>query len=191
MGEHYNMNQWTHNSYSKKKVRGLGRRYRAFSKYIDEQLDSLPTTDNIDPYYTGYTSLHLSFAMFFTDSKKVPSNAKRFFVQKIINGVQYLLDLRTEEQKEYRIFCIFNSSDLEGSSILILFTKKGMESFYEGFFSTEIEEAPYIHLHHTQNLEAEWGINISEGLSVKGYKPCNTDYEDEVQHEIWFIGRVD
>ncbi|MFQ6391284.1 DUF3916 domain-containing protein [Priestia aryabhattai] len=185
------MNQWTNNCYSKKKVRGLGRRYRTFSKYIDEQIDSLPTQNNTDPYYTGYTSLHLPFSMFFTDSKKVPRNVKRFFVQKIINRIQYLLDLRTEGQKEYRIFCNFNSSDLEDSSILILFTKKGMESFYQGFFSTEIEEAPFIRLDHTQNFEAEWGITIPKGLSVKGYKPRNTKYEDEVQDEIWFIGRLD
>ncbi|MFE7083786.1 DUF3916 domain-containing protein [Priestia megaterium] len=184
------MNQWKHNSYSKKKVRGLGRRYRAFSKYIDEQLDSLPTPGNIDPYYTGYTSLHLSFSKFFTDSKKIPINARRFFVQKIINGVQHLLNLRTEEQEEYRIFCIFNLSDLEGSSIQILFTKKGMESFYQGFFGTEIEETPFLRLLHTQNLKEKWGINIPKELDVKGYEPIDTEDEYEGQYETWFIGRL-
>jgi hypothetical protein len=185
------MNQWTQNCYSKKKVRGLGRRYRAFSKYIDEQTDSLPMPNNIDPNYKGYSSFHIPFSRFFTDSKNVSINVKRFFVQKVINRVHYLLDIRTEIQKEYRIFCSFNSSDLEEASILILFTKKGMESFYEGFFNTEIEEAPFIRLHHTQNLEEKWGINIPKELNIKGYKPIDTGDEYEDQHEIWFIGRLD
>ncbi|MCJ7983152.1 DUF3916 domain-containing protein [Priestia sp. OVL9] len=185
------MNQWTQNCHSKKKVRGLGRRYRTFLKYIDEQIVSLPVRNNIDPNYKGYTSLCIPFSRFFTDSKNVSINVKRFFVQKIINKIQYLLDIRTETHNEYRIFCSFNSSDLDGSGILILFTKKGMDSFYEGFFSTETKEAPFIRLHHTQNIEEKWGINIPKELNVQGYKPIDTDYEYENQHEIWFIGRLD
>ncbi|MBW0933581.1 DUF3916 domain-containing protein [Priestia megaterium] len=184
------MNQWNHNCYSKKKVRGLGRRLRIFSKYLNEQIDSLPVQNNKDPNYKGYTSLHIPFSMFYTHSKNVPINVKRYFVQKIVNKIQYLLDIRTETQKEYRIFCSFNSSDLDDSVILILFTKKGMDSFYEGFFSTEIDEAPFIRLHQTQNLENKWKINIPEGLSVKGYKPIDAEYEYENRDEIWFIGRL-
>src|SRR5690349_11233807 len=53
------MNQWTQNCYSKKKVRGLGRSYRIFSKYINEQIDFLPVRNNKDslwrkPLVTNY-----------------------------------------------------------------------------------------------------------------------------------------
>ncbi len=47
------MNQWNQNCYSKKKVRGLGRRLRTFSKYLNEQIDSLPVQNNKDPNYEG------------------------------------------------------------------------------------------------------------------------------------------
>lgn len=48
----------------KKKVRGLGRRLSTFSKYLNEQIDSLPVQNNKDPNYKGYTSLHIPFSMF-------------------------------------------------------------------------------------------------------------------------------
>lgn len=187
------MKQWINDGFSKKKVRGLKRRCRTFSRYIDEQLDSFPIPKNPDPSYPGYASLHLRFDEFFTDSKKVPSSVRRFFVQTILKRIHCLLETRTEAQREYRIFYGFTPPDLGYSFITILFTKKGMESFYEGFFSREAEGERLIRLHHTQNLETEWGLHIPKGLNVKGYKPDVDDdeYEYDYQDEMWFVGRLD
>jgi hypothetical protein len=186
------MKQWIIHNDSKKKVRGLRRRSRTFSKYITEQTESLPIAKNNDPSYLGYSYLNLSFDEFFIDSKKTPNSVRKFFVQTIINRIQHLIDIKTESEREYRVFCAFTPPNLLGSQITILFTKKGLESFYEGFFSREKEGRRFIPLHQDQSIEAEWGLHIPKGLDVRGYKKdVGDDDYYYPQEEIWLIGELD
>ncbi|TDK61769.1 DUF3916 domain-containing protein [Bacillus salipaludis] len=178
------MNQWVTYNCSKKKVRGIKRKSRTFLNYITEQTDALPISKNSDPDYSGYTYLHLNFDDFFPDSRKTPNSVRRMFLQTVINRIQHLISTKTELQREYRIFCVFSLPNFVGAKIVILYTKKGLESFYEGFFSREAEGHKIISLQN--DLESDWGLHLQKGLDVKGYEIEGENSPDG----LWLIGEL-
>ncbi|WP_420490981.1 DUF3916 domain-containing protein [Neobacillus drentensis] len=127
----------------------------------------------------------MCFDDFFPDSKKTPNSFRKFFVQTIINGIKHLIVTKTESQREYRVFCTFPLPHLVGAQITILFTKKGLDSFYEGLFSQEVEGHRLIYLN--PDFEIEWGLHLPNGLDVKGFKADDED-KDYSSDEIWLIG---
>ncbi|WP_165976253.1 DUF3916 domain-containing protein [Bacillus salipaludis] len=182
------MSEWENENNSKKKVRGLKRRCRNFFKYLTEQTDSLPAPKNDDPSYPSYSVLRLNFDKFFTDSKKTPNSIRKLFIQTVINRTHYLIQMRGESQKEYRIFCTFYLPNLDGAAIIILFTKNGLESFYEGLFHREPEGMQLISLHQDRNIEKELGLIVPKGLGIKGFRAEDDDYINFHSYEIWLIG---
>ncbi|MFP5109528.1 DUF3916 domain-containing protein [Neobacillus sp. C211] len=179
------MKQWFTHSHSKKKLRGLKRKCRTFSNYITEKTEYFPLPKNNDPSYPGYSTLQICFDDFFPDSKKTPNSVRKFFVQTIINRIKLLIDMKTESQREYRVFCTFPLPNLIGAQITILFTKKGLESFYEGLFSQEADGHRLISLN--PDLEIEWGLHLPNGVDVKGFRADGED-NDYPSDEIWLIG---
>ncbi|MGE6367237.1 DUF3916 domain-containing protein [Bacillus paramycoides] len=107
----------------KKKIRGLKRRCRTFLKCITEDTIFLPNYhDHSD---LGCWDLYLPFNKFFIDYINTPNSVKKFFIQTAINRVQYLIDIKTELEKEYRIYFVISLPNLRVSNILVLFSKKG------------------------------------------------------------------
>ncbi|MGG3468691.1 DUF3916 domain-containing protein [Neobacillus pocheonensis] len=181
------MKRWVIENFSKKKVRGLKRRCRTFIKYLDEKTDSLPIPKNCDPNYQGYSALSLSFEDFFTDSQKIPNSVRKLFVQTIINRTIHLINSKTGLQREYRIFCIISSRGLMSAHIAVLYTKKGLESFYKGLFSREEESVGAQLTAFSPENVSEWGLIVPAELDVKGYK----FYGDFSQDGIILIGELD
>ncbi|MCM3654494.1 DUF3916 domain-containing protein [Metabacillus litoralis] len=73
------------------------------------------------------------------------------------------------------------------SQIVVLFDKKD----FEGFFDRDTEEQRWIPLLSDRNIKKEWGLEIPEGLAVKGYKQIINDENYAYEGGLWFIGELD
>ncbi|PGZ08405.1 hypothetical protein COE30_12965 [Bacillus cereus] len=171
-----------------KKIRGLKRRCRTFLKCITEDTNSLPNYhDHSD---LGSWHLYLPFNKFFIDYMNTPNSVKKFFIQTAINRVQYLIDIKTETEKEYRIYFVISMPNLQVSNILVLFSKRGIERFWEGFLGRDMKEQSFYSLPQDDNIRAKLGLYIPKGLDIRGYKEVVGSYNYPPEEEVWFVGEL-
>jgi len=179
----YKEQSWLVLSNSKKKVRGIKRRCRSFSRFLSERTSAFP----IDNTNKGASHVITSFDHFF----KVPKRRnhtplRRFYAQYFVNQVQQLIDQKTDAQEEKRIFCVLSLPKLDLSAIIKIFTKRGLERFYDGLFYRNEEYKMVEPLPPVHSIENEWGLYIPEGLQIKRYKI--TSYSGQ---EVWLIGNLE
>jgi hypothetical protein len=177
------MVQWRFENGSKKKVRGLGRRYKTLVEDLTELTKIIP---NPNEYGLGYWHLHLPFSQEYIDSKKTPNKLRRDIMQKLIERVNYLISIKTTEQSDYCIYAIISLPNLFDSQIVVLPDK----SWFVGFFERNSKEQKWIPLDSDRNIIKEWNLVLSSDLKVRGFKEIISD--DEINHvgEIWFIGEL-
>ncbi|MCI0767134.1 DUF3916 domain-containing protein [Bacillus sp. TL12] len=168
----------------KRKIRGLRRVCRNFLKYTTAHTRSLPSTTELSSL--GCWSIHLPFPLSHMKSKSV----KQFYLQTIINRVEFFIHLKTTAEKEYRIYFCVSFPSLQTSNILIVYSKQDIERFFEVFLGSPIDEPQWISLSQERNIEKEFGLHIPKELQVKGYTEIFTDphYNDK---EMWFIGELE
>ncbi|MGG2014008.1 DUF3916 domain-containing protein [Bacillus sp. S10(2024)] len=182
------MKQSIWDSGSKKKTRGLRRVFRNFLKYTTMHTSFLPNAN--DHSELGCCSIHLPFNPSYTHAKRNSNSIKRFYLQKAINRVEHLIHLKTVNEKEYRIYFGVSFPNLHTSNILIVFSKQGIERFFEGFLGRYMDGPQWVSLPQERDIGKEFGLHIPKELQVKGYTEIFThpDYNDK---EIWFIGELD
>ncbi|MBC6973762.1 DUF3916 domain-containing protein [Bacillus sp. Xin] len=172
------------NRRSKRKIRGLRRVCRNFLKYTTTHTSSLPSTTELSSL--GCWSIHLPFPPSHLKSKSV----KQFYLQTIINRVEFFIHLKTTAEKEYRIYFCVSFPSLQTSNILIVCSKQDIERFFEGFLGSPMDEPQWISLSQERDIKKELGLHIPKELQVKGYTEIFTDphYNDK---EMWFIGELE
>lgn len=181
------MKQSIWNNGSKKKTRGLRRAFRNFLKYTTMHTSSLPNAN--EQSALGCWSTHLPFNPSYMNAKRKSNSIRRFYLQTAINRVEHLIHIKTITEKEYRIYFVVSFPNLHASSILIVFSKRGIERFFEGFLGKYQDEPQWVSLPQERDIEKEFSLHIPKELQVKGYREVFTDsnYNDK---EIWFIGEL-
>jgi len=176
---------WNHRS--KKKIRGLRRVCRNFLKSTIAHTSSLPNATETSSL--GCWSIHLPINPSYMNSKRKSNSMKRFYLQTAINQVEHFIHMKTKVEKEYRIYLGVSFPNLHTSNIFIVFSKQGIERFFEGFLSGYMDGPQWIPLLQERDIEKEFGLHIPKELQVKGYREIFTDdnYNDK---EIWFIGEL-
>ncbi|KZZ84320.1 DUF3916 domain-containing protein [Bacillus sp. SJS] len=169
----------------KKKVRGKRRMYRNFMNEIEEWSHSLPTPNDLSPTYLGCRALSFDMDEAFNGYENFSKNEKRKLAQRIINGGKELHDLKTEKEKEYRILCYLSFPHLDHMNISIGYTKAGLDSFYAGLNHNGQLEKDYEPSDDPSFLQDEWGLQIPEGLEVKGFVGRRL-----IDGSMWFVGNV-
>ncbi|KEK23785.1 DUF3916 domain-containing protein [Bacillus gaemokensis] len=182
------MKQGIRNNRPKKKIRSLRRACRNFLTYTNKHTSSLPNAN--EQSALGCWSIHLPFHPSYMNSQRKSNSIKRFYLQTAINRLEHLIDIKTTAEKEYRIYFVVSFPNLHTSNILIVFSKQGIERFFEGFLGRYMDGPQWISLPQERDIEKEFGLLIPKGLQVKGYTEIFTDadYNDK---EIWFIGELD
>ncbi|WP_410984603.1 DUF3916 domain-containing protein [Bacillus cereus] len=177
---------WNHRS--KKKIRGLRRVCRNFSKYTIAHTSSLPNATETSSL--GCWSIHLPFNPSYMNSKRKSNSIKRFYLQTAINRVEHLIHMKTKAEKEYRIYFGVSFPNLQTSNILIVCSKQDIERFFEVFLGSPMDEPQWISLSQERDIKKELGLHIPKELQVKGYTEIFTDphYNDK---EMWFIGELE
>ncbi|MGG0738887.1 DUF3916 domain-containing protein [Niallia taxi] len=180
------MHRWKFDSGTKKKLRGLGRRFRHFSKYLNEDTEAIPNPEK-DPY-RNYWYSHLSLSKTYIDSANTPNSVRRFCMQATIDRVAYLVSLKTEKEKDYRILTSICLPDYFDSTMIVFFDD---ESFNR-FFIRESEYLRWIPLPSDRDIAKEWHLRVPKGLVLRGYKQIINDVEegDLRVGEIWFVGEI-
>jgi Protein of unknown function (DUF3916) len=108
-------------------------------------------------------------------------------MQLIFNFVKILHDLKSENEKEYRIICLLPLPDLHQPFVMIGYTKAGLESFYNGLNYDGEFLKKFSLSEDDQFLQTEWGVTIPNGLKVKGFNG-----KDEcIGDSMWFVGNIE
>ncbi|MBZ5753895.1 DUF3916 domain-containing protein [Metabacillus sp. DBTR6] len=121
------------------------------------------------------------------DSGNTPNSVRNLCMQTVINQVQHLIDIKRESEKAHRVYTLISLPRLFDSQIVFLFDKKD----FEGFFDRDTEEQRWIPLLSDRSIKKEWGLEIPEGLAVKGYKQIINDENYAYEGGLWFIGELD
>jgi hypothetical protein len=175
--------QWKFDNGSKKKIRGLRRRYKTFVNDLTDLTKTMPIPND---YGLGYWHLHLPFSQECIDSKNTPNKFRRDIMQKLIVRVEHLINIKTKEQSDYCIYAIISLPNLFDSQILVIPDK----SWFGGFFERNSAEQKWIPLDSERNLIKEWNLVLSSDLKVQGFKEIISDDEFNYEGEIWFIGEL-
>ena len=175
--------QWKFDNGSPKKLRGLKRRYKTLITDFNEMTETMP---NPNEKSLGYWHLHLPFSQEYIDSKKTPNKLRRDIMQMLINRVDYLKNIKTKEQSDYRIYSIISLPNLFDSQIVVLPDK----SWFDGFFERDSDEQKWITLDKHRNLIEEWNLILPSALEVRGYKEIISEDNYNYEGEIWFIGEL-
>ncbi|MGG2027581.1 DUF3916 domain-containing protein [Gottfriedia sp. S16(2024)] len=178
------MNKWKFDNGSKKKIRGIRRRYKSLEKELITLTDNMP-----NPYESslGYWHLHLPFSQEYIDSKKTPNCIRRKLIQLLINRVEHLKNIKTKENSRFRIYSIISLPHLFDSQIVVI-----PDSYlFEGFFDRNTDEQKWIQLDTQKNIIDEWDLELPEGLTFKGFKEFINEEDYSYQGEIWFIGELE
>ncbi|GGI11691.1 DUF3916 domain-containing protein [Gottfriedia solisilvae] len=172
----------------KKKIRGLKRRFRNLNRYILEREEVLPIPPNDSSTYRGYRSYVFDFGRDFPGFHRYPERIKKRVYQSLIDFTYNLNQLKGDSEKEYRIFCCLTTPDIDYAAVSILFTRSGMESFYDGLLGRRNLNPDQYQL--TTNREVlchELDVWIPNELDVKGI--IREDEDGELQgKQIWLIG---
>lgn len=174
------MNNWRFDNGSKKKPRGLKRRYKTLINVMEKSTRTMP---DLNESSLGYWHEHLPFSQEYIDSKKTSNSIRRGIMQTLINRVNYLKSIKQEEHIDYRMYTIISLPHLFDSQIAIIPDK----SWFEGFFE---EEQKWIPLDKDRDLLKEWHLNTPSNLEVKGYKEIISDEDYYHEGEVWFIGEL-
>ncbi|MFB7142527.1 DUF3916 domain-containing protein [Gottfriedia sp. NPDC056225] len=167
----------------KKKIRGLRRRFRTFNKYILEREGVLPIPKDTSDNYIGYQSYELLFERIFPGFSSYRQKVKNSFFQSVIDFVGYLNSLKTGNEKEYRIFCSFLFPDLPYAQVIIIYTKTGMESYYDGLLGRKTNEHRFNPIFNTNHFSENYSLTVPKELKVIGYEDA-----DDGDIEVWLIG---
>jgi hypothetical protein len=170
-----------------KKIRGKRRKFRNVRNNITEWSQSLPVPPDSSPQYLGCRTFSFDMYEDFGDLSRYPKAQKREILQMIINFVKVLHDLKTENEKEYRIICVLTIPDLYRVPVMVGYNKAGLDSFYAGLNNNGEFARQFTPSTNVQFLHNEWGLQIPEELEVKGFKRNNSYYEED---SIWFVGNV-
>lgn len=177
------MNQWRVDNGSKKKLRGIKRRYKTLVNEITALTKIVPNPDDSG---LGYWHLHLPFHQGYIDSKKTPNTLRRDIMQLLIDRVAYMKSIKTKEQGQYRVYSVISLPHLFDSQIVVL----PDDSWFDDFFERDTEEQKWIPLDEQRNIVEEWGLNSSPKLEVRGYQEIIVDDDYIHKGEIWFIGEL-
>ncbi|ANC78539.1 hypothetical protein ABE65_017725 [Fictibacillus phosphorivorans] len=170
-----------------KKNRGKRRKFRNIKNNIAEWSQSLPVPPDKSPNYLGYRAYSFATGKDFGDYSKFHKKHKREIMQLIINFVKILHDLKSENEKEYRIICLLPLPDLHQPFVMIGYTKAGLESFYNGLNYDGEFLKKFSLSEDDQFLQTEWGVTIPNGLKVKGFNG-----KDEcIGDSMWFVGNIE
>ncbi|MBH0166796.1 DUF3916 domain-containing protein [Fictibacillus sp. 7GRE50] len=177
------MNNWRFDNGSKKKLRGLKRRYKTLIKQIENSMKIMP---DLNESSLGYWHEHLPFNQEYVDSKKTPNSIRRGIMQTLIDQVNHLISIKKEEQIDFRIYTVISLPSLFDSQIAVLPDK----SWFEGFFERNSEEQKWIPLDKDRDLLKEWRLKAPSNLEVKGYKEIISDEDYYLEGEVWIIGEL-
>ncbi|MQR94880.1 DUF3916 domain-containing protein [Fictibacillus phosphorivorans] len=177
------MNNWRFDNGSKKKLRGLKRRYKTFLKELEVSTRTIP---DLNASYRGYEHEHLPLSGDYIDSKKTPNSIRRAIVQALIDRVNYLKNIKKEDHIDYRIFTAITLPQMFLSTVVIMPDKSWVEEFCE----RNSEEQRWIPLNNDRNLLKEWHLNAPSNFEVKGYKEIISDEDYYHEGEVWIIGKL-
>ena len=176
--------QWQFDNGSKKKVRSLKRKYKTLVQDLKNITETMP---NPTESSLGYWHLHLPFSQDYVDSKKTPNKMRRDIMQMLISRVNYLINIKTKEQIDYRIYSIISLPNLFDSQIVVLPDK----SWFDGFFERDTKEQKWIPLSLERNIVSEWDLSVPKGMDILGIREEITDEDGEkFESEIWFVGEL-
>mgnify|MGYP005848292199 CR=1 FL=1 len=177
------VNNWRFDNGSKKKLRGLNRRYKTLIKELE---DNMETMLDLNESSLGYWHEHLPFNQEYVDSKKTPNSFRRGIMQTLIDQVVHLVSIKKDVQTDYRIYTVISLPSLFDSQIAIL----PDESWFEGYFERNSEEHKWIPLDKDRDLIKEWHLKAPSKLEVKGFKEIVSDEDYYHEGEVWFIGEL-
>ncbi|TRZ39850.1 DUF3916 domain-containing protein [Niallia circulans] len=180
------MHRWKFDCGNKKKLRGLGRRCRNFTKYLNEDTQEIPNPEKDS--YRNYWHSHLSLSKTYIDSHNTPNSVRRFCMQATIDRVAYLVSLKTEKEKDYRILTSICLPEYFDSTMIVFYD----DETFNKFFIRESDYLRWIPLPPDRDIAKEWLLHIPEGLELKGYKEIIEEEEDDDfrEGEIWFVGEI-
>ena len=178
------MNRWKFDNGSKKKLRGIRRRFNTLEKDIVSITNTMPDPNESS---LGYWHLHLPFSQEYIDSIKTPYSIRRKLIQLSIDRVNFLIQLKTKEQSDFRVYGVISLPNLFDSQLAVI----PDNTFFEGFFDRNTEDQQWIPLDKSRDIIEEWNLELPDGLMVKGYKEIIIDKDYSYQGEIWFIGELE
>lgn len=173
--------------HSRKKVRGIKRKTRKFIRELNEITKDFPE----DLSY-GYWEIHLpSQGSNWINSIKTPFNVRKQCLQALINRTKFLIDRKPEHLQSVKVLLMINFHYWYSTKIEFYIaedSKGGTELFTEDAYTR------WIPLNKNRNLAVEWGLNIPDGLAIRGIQEQIKDLElvdeDIFGGEIWFIGEL-
>ncbi|MBP0723838.1 DUF3916 domain-containing protein [Bacillus sp. RG28] len=135
----------------------------------------------------GYWHLHLPFSQEYIASIKTQNWIRRKVIQLLIDRVNVLIQLKTKDQSDFRIYSVIYLPNLFDSQLVLIPDNK----FFEGFFDRNTVGQKWIPLDINRDIIEEWKLELPTGLMVKGYKEIIIDEDYSYQGEIWFIGELE
>lgn len=143
-----------------KKVRGKKRKTCNLIKRIKEYTSEFPTE-----FYNCYWHLRLPADKGFINSNKVPAKIKRLIIQSLLDRAAYLVKLKPDDGRQYRVVAAVSIPDFWRSEILV-FRGNG---YFDDFFNRNNDYIKWLPLSDKRNIQTEWGLSVSEGLLISGY----------------------
>ncbi|AFM40532.1 hypothetical protein Desaci_1521 [Desulfosporosinus acidiphilus SJ4] len=166
---------------SRKKVRGLKRKCKAMIRKIENYTFNIPQKNS-----RGYWHLHLPVAENFIDSTATPGSVRRLYIQKLIERIVYLINIREDNGTFSRIVAAISLPKLWDSQIIIF----NSQEYFESFFETNYFEQGWVLLPSSRDFKTNWSLEIPRNLKVEGYKAAINSENYSHSGEIWFIGEL-
>lgn len=128
----------------RKKLRGAKRKLDKLLYYLDFYTQEFPSNN-----VRNYWHLHMPCSNILLDSLKTPSFVKRRTVQKIVEVVEKLIQLKPYNDSFYKVVGVITLPDLSQSQIIVFFDKE----YYDHFFDRNTEEQRWEELEHKKAKE--------------------------------------
>jgi len=171
---------------NRKKIRGLKRRIRAFTKELNELTRDFPEDLSND-----YWEFHLpNQGSKWVNSVKTPFNVRKQCLQILINRTKHLIEKKPAHYKDTRVMLMIDFHYWHATKIVIFSVKnnEGLSLYREENYIRMVV------LDDSRSLPKEWSLTIPDGVEVKGIKEEIKDLElvddDIFGGEIWFIGEL-
>lgn len=169
---------------SKKKVRGIKRKTRNMIKNIEHH-----TMDFPKDFHNGFWHTYLPVAQSFIEANRLPQKVKEQCITTLLDRAKHLKETKPDDNEKYRVVVFIKPYHLWDAQITIF---KGDDSTFNNFYNINDEIRTWTPITEQNNKQKEWGIEISNDWSLKGFKVV---VEDDVNDyyfdgEIWLVGEI-
>lgn len=161
---------------SKRKIRGLRRKYNKLKQRINENTIVFPICED------RYWHLSMPCSNLILDSRKVKHRYKQQLVKFLIERVEYLEKSKPKNQF-CEVICYINPSNLWNSQIIIFFSKE----YYDGFFERNDKYQNWSIIPCEKKFISDWNISNDKN-KFQGYREIIADEDNVYESELWFYG---